>query len=151
MRSKTRSIGIAALAAGLLATATSAGAFGRHGGMPGMPGVEMLERRIERMKLPADVRAKAFAIVDASRAEGRATREQSRAAHEELRAMVKAGAPDAKALDKQIEGVGALRTQQHKQFLHALIRIGALLPDDQRAQWFEPPHRGGRWHGGAPR
>ncbi|HKA14577.1 MAG TPA: periplasmic heavy metal sensor [Myxococcota bacterium] len=141
-------IGIGALAAGLLATATSAGAFGRHGGMPGMLGVEMLEHRIERMDLPADVRAKAFAIVDASRGEERATREQIRAAHEQLREMVKAGAPDAKALDKQIEEVGALRTQQHKQFLHALIRIGALLPTDQRAQWFEPPHPGGRWHGG---
>ena len=149
--SRTRSIGIAALAAGLLATAaaTSAGAFGGHGGMGrgrmmGMPGVEMLEHRLERMDLPADVRAKAFAIVDAARPKERATREQIRSAHEKLREMVKAGAPDTKALDKQIEQVGALQTQQHKQFLHTLIEIGAVLPEQQRAQWFEPPHRD--WH-----
>jgi Spy/CpxP family protein refolding chaperone len=86
------------------------------------------------------VRAKAFAIVDASRGEERALRERIRAAHEQLRASLESGAPDADALDARIEELGALKTQQHKQFLHTLIEVGALLPDEQRAQWFEPPH-----------
>jgi Spy/CpxP family protein refolding chaperone len=144
-------VGIIALATGLLATAaaTSAGAFGGHcrmgGHHGGPPGVARLEHRLEKLDLPADVRAKAFAIVDASRGEDRALREQIRAAHEQLRATLEAGASDARKLDAQVEALGALQTQHHKQFLHTLIQVGAVLPDAQRAQWFEPPHgRGGR-------
>lgn len=148
-----KSIGISALAIGLLATvaATSAGAFGGHckrgGGGHGGHGVARLEHRLEKLDLSADVRAKAFAIVDASRSEDRALREQIRAAHEQLRAALEAGTPNADALDAQIEALGALKTQQHKQFLHTLIEVGAVLPDAQRAQWFEPPHHRGGHHG----
>lgn len=153
MSRKMISIGISALAIGLFATiaATSAGAFGgghckREGGHGG-PSVSRLEHRLEKLDLPADVRAKAFAIVDASRSEDRALREQIRAAHEQLKAALEAGASDADALDAQVEALGALKTQHHKQFLHTLIEVGALLPDAQRAQWFEPPHHRGRDHG----
>jgi Spy/CpxP family protein refolding chaperone len=144
------SIGISALAIGLFATvaATSAGAFGgghwkRGGGGHGGPSVARLEHRLERLDLPADVRAKAFAIVDAQRSEDRALREQIRAAHEQLKATLETGATDADALDAQIEALGALKTQHHKQFLHTMIEVGALLPDAQRAQWFEPRHQHG--------
>ena len=152
--SRTRtSIGISALAIGLLAAiaATSAGAVGGHceGRGPGMhgmrggpPGVGHLEHRIEMLDLSADVRSKAFAVVDAARPEERALREKSRAAHEELRAMLESGSPDAKKLDAKIDELGALQTKQHKQFLHTLLSVGALLPADQRAQWFAPPHHG---------
>jgi Spy/CpxP family protein refolding chaperone len=154
LRKKT-SIGIAVLATGLLATvaATSAGAFGggghckRGGGGYGGPSVSRLEHRLEKLDLSADVRAKAFAIVDAQRSEDRALREQIRAAHEQLKATLEAGATDADALDAQIEALGALKTQHHKQFLHTLIEVGAVLPDAQRAQWFEPPHHRGGHHG----
>jgi protein CpxP len=141
-------IGISALAVGLLAAgaATSAGAiagrFGGHCGPGGAPGVGRLEHRLERLDLSADVRAKAFAIIDASRSDERALREQVRAAHEQLRTLLESGAADPAALNAQIDGLGALQTQEHKQFLHALIEIGALLPDAQRAQWFAPLHRG---------
>jgi Spy/CpxP family protein refolding chaperone len=144
------SIGISALAIGLLATiaATSAGAIGGHCGRGGRgchggpPGLGHLERRIEKLDLSADVRTKAFAILDAARPEERALREKTRAAHEELRAMLDSGAPSTKALDAKIDELGALQTRQHKQFLHTLLSVGALLPADQRAQWFAPPHRG---------
>jgi Spy/CpxP family protein refolding chaperone len=153
IRNKT-SLGISALAVGLLATAaaTSADAFGGHGkrggGRHGGPSVARLEHRLEKLDLSADVRAKAFAIVDAQRGEERALREQIRAAHEQLRASLTGGAPDADALDAQVEALGALKTQQHKQFLHTLIEVGAVLPDAQRAQWFEPRHRGKGGHRG---
>src|SRR5262245_50741940 len=132
MSSKKRSISIA-IAAGLLAiaAATSAGAFGRgHPG--GAPGLAMLESRLERLDLSADVRAKAFAIIDASRGEERTLREKARTAHEQLRKTITSGAADTRQLDTQIDAIGALQTQQHKQFLHALVKIGALLPEDQR-------------------
>src|SRR5262245_32535962 len=70
-------VGISALAIGsLAAAATSAGAFGgpgRPGGRfaGGGPNIAVLEHRLERLDLSADVRAKAFAIVDASRTEDR--------------------------------------------------------------------------------
>ncbi len=135
-----RSKWIAALAVGLVAVvaASSAGAFGKRRGGPGLA---QLEHRLEKLDLSADVRAKAYAIVDAQRAQERALREQIRTAHQELGALVKAGTPDIEAVDAQIDELGVLKTQQHKQFLHALLKIGALLPEQQRAQWFEPPHR----------
>ena len=158
MSLKKKSIGISALAVGLLATvaATSASAFGgsghckRGGGRHGGPSVARLEQRLEKLDLSADVRAKAFAIIDAQRSEDRALREQIRAAHEQLRASLETGAPDADALDAQVEALGALKTQHHKQFLHTQIEVGALLPDGQRAQWFEPRHHRGDRHGKQP-
>src|SRR5262245_50575121 len=142
---KKASIGVSALAIGLLATvgATSAGAMGGHckrGGGPGGPGAARLEHRLERLDLSADVRTKALAIIDASRAEDRALRDQIRTAHEQLRVALESGAPGRDALDTQIDALGALMTQHHKQMLHTMIEVGALLPDAQRAQWFEPPH-----------
>jgi Spy/CpxP family protein refolding chaperone len=97
------------LAIGALATAAagSAGAFGRRGGPPDLG---RLEQRIERLDVSADVRAKAFAILDAQRAKDRALREQVRAAHEELRAMLESGTPETAKLDRQVDALGALRT-----------------------------------------
>jgi Spy/CpxP family protein refolding chaperone len=146
---KKTTLWIAALAIGSLATVAAAGGGGhcKHGGRGWHgrpPGLEQLERRVDRLDLSADARTKAFAILDASRGEERALREKTRAAHEELRAMLESGAPNAKKLDAQVDELGSLRTQQHKQFLHTLIQVGALLPEDQRAQWFAPPHRAKR-------
>jgi Spy/CpxP family protein refolding chaperone len=140
---------ITALAIGSLATVAAAGGGGhcKHAGSgwQGRPPVlAHLERRIDRLDLSADLRTKAFAILDATRGDERALREKTRAAHDSLRAMVESGAPNEKKLDAQVDELGGLRTQQHKQYLHALIQIGALLPEDQRAQWFAPPHRAER-------
>jgi Spy/CpxP family protein refolding chaperone len=138
-----------ALAIGSLATIAAAGGGGhcKHAGSGWQgkpPGLAHLERRIDRQGLSADTRTKAFAILDASRGEERALREKTHAAHDSLRKILESGAPNAKKLDAAVDELGALRTQQHKQFLHALIQIGALLPEDQRAQWFAPPHRAER-------
>ena len=143
-RRKKTGLWIAALALGSFATVAAAGGGGhcKHAGAGWHgrpPGLEHLERRIDRLDLSADVRTKAFAVVDASRGEERSLREKTRAAHEELRAMLESGAPNAKKLDEQIDELGSLRTQLHKQYLHTLIQVGALLPEDQRAQWFAPP------------
>src|SRR2546428_11935921 len=88
-------IGILALAVGLLAAvaATSAGAFGGHCGHGGPPRAGRLERRLERQGLSPDVRAKAFAILHASRRDERAPREKSRAAPGPLPAPPRTGAP----------------------------------------------------------
>jgi Spy/CpxP family protein refolding chaperone len=148
---KKLAIWITALAFASLATVAAASAGGRghckHGGRHGgPPGLARLEHRIERLDLASDVRTKAFAIIDASRGEERVLREKTRAAHEELRAMLESGAPDTKQLDAQIDELGALKTRQHKQYLHTLLQVGALLPEDQRAQWLAPPHRGKKRH-----
>jgi Spy/CpxP family protein refolding chaperone len=148
MRPKKKlAIWITALTCASLA-AVAAGATGPRGhckggrfGHGGPPGLAQLEHKIERLDLSADVRTKAFAIIDGSRSEERTLREKSRAAHEQLHAMIASGAPDTKKLDAKVEEVGALKVRQHKQFLHTLIEVGALLPEDQRAQWFAPPHR----------
>jgi Spy/CpxP family protein refolding chaperone len=141
---KKTALWITALALGSFATVAAAGGGGHcnHSGSGWHgrpPALEHLERRIDRLDLPADVRTKAFAIVDASRGEERSLREKTRAAHAALRAMLESGAPNAKKLDAQVDELGSLRTQQHKQYLHTLIQVGALLPEEQRAQWFAPP------------
>jgi Spy/CpxP family protein refolding chaperone len=147
---KKLAIWIGALAFGSLATVAAASAGqrghcshgGRHGGPPG---IARLEHRIERLDLSPDVKTKAFAIIDASRGDERALREKSRAAHEKLREMLESGSPNTKQLDAQVDELGALKTRQHKQYLHTLIQVGALLPEDQRAHWFAPPrHHGGK-------
>jgi len=144
---KKAAIWSAALAIGSLATlaaasAATGGGHCRHGGWHGgTPGLTQLERRIDRLGLSADARTKAFAVLDAARGDERALRTKTRAAHESLRTMLESGAPNAKRLDAQVDELGALRTQQHKQYLHTLLQIGALLPEDQRAQWFAPPRR----------
>jgi Spy/CpxP family protein refolding chaperone len=145
---KRTSIWIGALAIGAAAAvaASSAGAFGRRGGPPDLA---HLEHRLERLDLSADVRAKSFAILDAARAPERALREKIRAAHEGLRAALESGAPDAAALDAQIDAIGALQTQRQKQFLHTVLQIRALLPEEKRAEWMAPPRHGGR-HGHQP-
>ena len=141
MNRKRKNTWIAAFVIGALAAAaaTSAGAFGRRGGLPG---VSRLEHRLDKLDLSAETRAKALAIVDAARGDERTLRDELRAEHEELFAMVQSGTSDTAAVDAQIETVGALRTQQHKQFLHVLLQVAALLPEDQRARWLAPPHRG---------
>ena len=146
---KKTALWIAALALGSFATVAAAGGGGhcKHAGSGWHgrpPGLEQLERRIDRLGLSADVRAKAFAIVDASRGQERTLREKTRAAHEQLRAILGSGTPNATKLDEQVDELGALRTQQHKQYLHTLIQVGAILPEDQRAQWFSPPRRAQR-------
>jgi len=149
---KKSAIWITALALGALATvaASSAGPSGHCRGGRGwhgaVPGVAHLERRIDRMDLPADVRTKAFAIVDASRGDERTMREKTRAAHQKLHALLETGTPNTRQLDAQVDELGALRTQQHKQYLHTLVQVGSLLPEDQRAQWFALPKRAERPH-----
>ena len=139
---KKMAIWIAALAIGSLATvaATSAGAFGGHckrgGRRARRRGVARLEHRLERLDLSADVRAKAFAIIDARAAKSARCASRSAPRTSSCGRSLESGAPNANALDAQVEALGALKTQQHKQFLHTLIEVGALLPDEQRAQWF---------------
>jgi Spy/CpxP family protein refolding chaperone len=138
----TAALAVGSLATLAAATAATGGGHCRHGGWHGgTPGLAQLERRIDRLDLSADARTKAFAIVDASRGDERDLREKTRAAHEALRSMLESGSPNEKKLDAKVEELGSLRTQQHKQFLHTLIQVGALLPEDQRAQWFAPPRR----------
>lgn len=151
-RNKKLAIWISLVAIASLATVAAASAGGRghckHGGKfgHGGPGLASLEHRVERLDLSADVRTKAFAIIDASRSEDRNLRAKTRAAHEALHAMIASGAPDVKKVDAQVEELGALKTRKHKHYLHALIQIGALLPEDQRAQWFAPKHHGRKRH-----
>jgi Spy/CpxP family protein refolding chaperone len=150
MRSgNTKSLWISALAIGLLATvAATATALGGHGGgrcgRGHGPGVAGLEHRLDRFDLSADVRAKALAIIDASRGNERALRDQLRAGHQKLRTLLASGAPDPAALDAQVDAVAAVAVQEHKLFLHTLVQIGAVMPAAQRAQWFEPPRGGGK-------
>ena len=139
MRFRKLSTWMTALSIGSLAiaVAASAGSVGMQGRPMGLAG---LERRIERLDVSPAVLAKAYAIVDASRSNARGLRGQMRTAHQELAAMLRAAKPDPVAIDAQVDALGALRAQQQKQYLHTLIQIAALLPDDQRAQWLAP-HR----------
>ena len=119
---KKTSIGIAALAIGLLATV--------GGDLRGRLRGPLQARRAAGTAAPAS-RASSTASRSSispptcarrrsrsstrSRSEERALREQIRAAHEQLRAALESGAPDADALDAQVEALGALKTQHHKQ------------------------------------
>jgi Spy/CpxP family protein refolding chaperone len=143
VKSNRRFLTFAAVA---LAMALAAPAVARPRGGP--PDLGRLEHKLEKLDLDTAVRERAWTILDAARDEERALRTQLRDAHEQLRALLEADAPDLEAVEAQADALGALRTQAHKLTLRTRLEVGALLTPEQREQLAERRHRGksrGRW------
>jgi Spy/CpxP family protein refolding chaperone len=108
-------------------------------------------------------------IVDASRMRARELRVELRGLHEEMQELLSRETPDEAAVMQQAEAIGQVETALHKHRLETLIKIRALLTDEQRtalmaireerrAQWLQPlldacqadveqfcPEAGDRW------
>ena len=113
-----------------LALATSA--FARPGHGPGPHG-RYFERQLEELALPAETRSAVQAVLDESKSGQDAQREQIRAAHESIRALLDQDKVDEAAVMEQADAIGALMTEKRKTHLRTLIRVRNLLTVEQRA------------------
>jgi len=76
-------------------------------------------------------------IVDESRKRARELRVELRGLHQEMHAFLSEKSPDEAAVMQQAEAIGQTETELHKHRLETLIRIRALLTDEQRAELIE--------------
>jgi Spy/CpxP family protein refolding chaperone len=125
------------VAAALLAPAGGAGAEppGPGGRRHGPPPIDrVLDRHAEELGLDDAVREQVGAIAARSRETEEPLRAALRAARDELHALLRQDAPDADAVMRQADAVGAAETALHKQRLRTLLEVRALLTPEQRAK-----------------
>ena len=122
------------------------------GGPPGPHGGSRMERALEEVDLPAEVRKEVDALLDASHRTRRDIHRSLRREHAHMRELLEAAEPDEDAILAQAEEIGRLQTALEKDRLTTLLRIRERLSEDQRAVLTEvlrghggpPPHRRGR-------
>ena len=76
-------------------------------------------------------------IVDESRKRARELRGERRLLLQEMHDLLSEKTPDEAAVMQQAEAIGQAETELHKHRLETLIRIRALLTDEQRAELIE--------------
>lgn len=112
------------------------GLVGGRGGPCGPPhadaGTGRLEGLVEQLGLDETTLAAVDAEIDASRVHGRELRRQLRSAHDEMRSLLEAEAPDEDAIYAQVDVITAYEAAAQKNRLGTLFRVRALLPPDAR-------------------
>lgn len=120
------------------ACAAPAQAGDRHFGRRGPPPIDrILERHAERLRLDEAVQERVRAIAAEAEQEGASLRETLDREREALHDLLAQDAPDADAVMRQAEAVGAAETAMHKQRLRTLLEVRALLTPAQRAELVE--------------
>jgi Spy/CpxP family protein refolding chaperone len=108
-----------------------------------------IEEHAVQLGLDEETQAAIDGIVEESREQGRALSEEVRELHRGMRDLLSQEIPDESAVMAQADAIGQAETALHKQRLAAIIRIRALLTEEQRAelsrlreetraQWREP-------------
>lgn len=115
-----------------LAPLPSASQPGGPPGFGGPPGPSPLERAIESVELPPEVRSQIDALLDASHSSRRGLHRELRGAREEMRELLEADDPQEDAILAQAEVIGRLQVSLEKDRLMTLLRIRALLTPQQR-------------------
>jgi Spy/CpxP family protein refolding chaperone len=146
-----------AVIAVVLATATMVGASAmanRHGGRHGPGGMlGSIERGVDQLELTPENRKAADAIFDHARAQLRALRDSSRAAHEQMRTLLDQQSPSLEAVLAQADSIGALELEAKKMELEAMVKVRQLLTTEQWQQLHTqhgPGRCGDRSDGGKP-
>jgi len=121
----------------LMAALASAAMADRHrrgppGGPP--PPGRIFEVHGERLGLTPEASAAIQAIVETSRKEDEALREQLHDAHRKLGALLDAETPDKEAVLAQSETISALELLERQSRLRAMMAIRALLTPEQRRE-----------------
>jgi Spy/CpxP family protein refolding chaperone len=141
------SAAIAICLAGGLALPASA----RPGPGMGAPPGFFLEKAVDELELPAEQRTAVQAVIDQARPAGEKLREDVKAAHEGMRALLEQPTVDEAAVMAQADAVGAAMTESRKHDLRTMLQVRALLTAEQRTQLKQlvaekREHRHGRWH-----
>ena len=150
-------VGFLATLLAALALATTADARPPFGGHHGPGGHHrghgphgFVEEYAAQLGLDDETRQAIDAIVEETREQGRELSEEVRNLHRGMRDLLSQEFPDESAVMAQADAIGQAETALHKQRLGAMIRIRALLTDEQRAelsrireetrgQWLQPP------------
>jgi Spy/CpxP family protein refolding chaperone len=101
---------------------------GRRGPDPG----HFIDRHGDELGLDAETRASIQAIADASREESERARDAIRAQHEAMRDLLSQPMPDEAAVISQHDRIEALKSNQRKIRLEAMLAIRKLLTPEQR-------------------
>lgn len=142
---RRRWIGPAVLA-GALALAGTAVARPHGDRCEGGPSPERFERALDGLDLDADTSEAVQRALDEGREERRALRDEIRAAHEQMRAILEADSPDREAALAQADAIGALHTAARKARLESLLAVRDLLTPDQWRRLREELREGSGWH-----
>jgi len=123
----------------------SRGPDGRPRRPGGGPGERMSENRleslVEELGLEEAKLEQVDEILDASRTRGREIRRELRQAHERMRGLLEASAPDEGAIFAQVDVISSLQGDQEKNRLGTLIRVRALLSEDERGRLLDKMKR----------
>jgi Spy/CpxP family protein refolding chaperone len=122
----------AALALASLAVPALAGEGGHHRRKPPLDAI--LERHAERLGLEAEMLAEIRAAADASRPEHERLAGELHALRLEMRTLLSEDAPDAEAVMRLADRVGAVETALDKHRLATLLEIRRLLTPEQRQE-----------------
>ena len=148
-RSYSLALGFAILAlTGVLSLTTSAWARAPRQGFDRMTG---LEEKIDALNLDDATRTAIHKAIDEGRVARDVMRSQLRKARQDLRAMLQQDNPTEAQVLAQSEVIGGLETKQHKQALHTLLTIRALLTPEQRDSLREAMRPHGPWKQGQER
>lgn len=113
-------------------------------GPPPPPGADRLaiaERHLQTMEIDADAMATLLNIIDQARIEQEDLRQEVRAAHETIRALLEQDTPDADAVLAQVEEIGSLETEERKHEMAALLEMRPYVTAEQWQELvsFRPP------------
>jgi len=105
----------------------------RRGGRGGVPHGRRLERALEHVELPEEVRDDIDDLLDGSHRSQRKLKRDARKANRRMRELLSADNPDEEAIVAEAETIGRIRTDMQKDRLLTLLRIRGRLSPEQRA------------------
>ena len=106
------------------------------------------EHHLDELGLEPKQKEKIDAILAAARKEREANGTKMREAYQDLHALLEKDAPDRAAIDRQVEKIGAMRTEERKSMLHTLLAVRAELTPEQRTKLKAMKEKEGPWHHG---
>ncbi len=131
---------LTALIAGVAVASVSSAQppFGGHHGPgghhPGHGPHGFIEEHAAQLGLDDQTQAAIDEIVGESQERARELRPKLRGMHREMHDLLSQDTPDELAVMQQAEAIGQAETELHKYRLQTLIKIRALLTDEQRAE-----------------
>jgi Spy/CpxP family protein refolding chaperone len=93
-----------------------------------------LERKLEKLDLPAETRAAVQAVLDEAKPQREAFDQQMREARDAMKALLAQERVDEVAVMEHADALGELATERRKGELRTLIRVRGLLTAEQRAE-----------------